>query len=68
MQTEVHHQRKQAQFLGNKIQNEHAGVPLTALSPRALLILSLTLKAFSASARKEKETAVYDNKICPNIA
>lgn len=42
-------------LLANRIKNEHAGSPLTALSPRAVLILSLTLKAFSASARKKNE-------------
>lgn len=52
----------------NKSQNEHAGPLLTAFSPRAVLILSLTLKAFSASARKKKERAVCDDKICPNGA
>lgn len=48
-------------LLANKILKEHSGAPLTALFPRAVLILSLTLKAFAAPARKKKETAVYDD-------
>lgn len=46
---------EKAVLLANKILREHAGSALTALSPRAVLILSLTLKAFSASAREKKE-------------
>lgn len=49
-----------------KCKMDTIGSSLTALSPRAVLILSLTLKAFSASAKKKKR-AVYD-KICQNRA
>lgn len=42
---------KNPKLLENKTWNETAGVLLTALSPRAALMLSLTLKAFSASTR-----------------